>query len=213
MLQTQTVERKTFELLKRLQAESVLQDFHLAGGTALALYLGHRKSVDLDLFPFTSFEHDTLARFLTENFGFEADIVIHNTVKGSIDGVKVDLIAFPYPPLHPIHHEDNVRLYSLEDLAAMKLNAVMRGTRIKDFIDIACLSTKISLVEMLNAYEKRFQQNPVPPLRSLLSFDMINFNESVVSLNGSFEWKLIVERLEDMVRHQERLYSDFPFKV
>lgn len=49
MLHKETVESSTLELLKQLQAESLLQTFNLVGGTALALRLGHRKSIDLDL--------------------------------------------------------------------------------------------------------------------------------------------------------------------
>lgn len=50
MLYTQTVAPETLELLKRLESEPFMDSFSLAGGTALALYLGHRVSVDLDLF-------------------------------------------------------------------------------------------------------------------------------------------------------------------
>ena len=59
MLQTRTVEAKTLQLLKELQAKPYMSDFKLAGGTALSLYIGHRKSIDLDLFvphPFNTSE-------------------------------------------------------------------------------------------------------------------------------------------------------------
>ena len=56
MLQTSTVERSTLQLLKKLMCDEKLSDFILAGGTNLALQIGHRKSIDLDLFTYKEFE-------------------------------------------------------------------------------------------------------------------------------------------------------------
>lgn len=56
MLHTETVAGPTLELLKKLEAEAAMVDFNLAGGTSLALYLGHRISVDLDLFTLKPFD-------------------------------------------------------------------------------------------------------------------------------------------------------------
>ena len=72
MLYTQTVAPRTLELLKKLEAEPSLAAFNLAGGTALALYLGHRKSVDLDLFSPQSFDAKKLA---TLKYGFRTDFM------------------------------------------------------------------------------------------------------------------------------------------
>ena len=71
MLHTETVARSTLELLKMLESESVMSNFNLAGGTSLALYLGHRISVDLDLFTPESFTY-------FDDIDFEEDIVMLN---------------------------------------------------------------------------------------------------------------------------------------
>ena len=64
MLYTRTVEPRTYELLKKLMDLDVLQDFHLVGGTALALQKGHRFSIDLDLFIPFSFDNNLLLKRL-----------------------------------------------------------------------------------------------------------------------------------------------------
>ena len=157
MLQTTTVETRTLELLKQVQSSPELSKFHLAGGTALALYLGHRKSVDLDLFTPYPFDTARLEHFLVTAFGFQGDYSEQNTLKGRISGVKVDCITHPYPLLQKPLEEDGMRLYSQPDIIAMKLAAIAdNGSRLKDFIDIAYLSTRYSFQEMLGFYAQMF---------------------------------------------------------
>lgn len=107
MLYTQTVAPRTLELLKKLESEPSLAAFNLAGGTALALYLGHRKSVDLDLLSPQSFDAKKLEAFLADKYGFRTDFMETDTLKGTIDGVKVDCIAivttiFVLPMKNPV---------------------------------------------------------------------------------------------------------------
>ncbi len=96
MLHTETVARSTLELLKMLESESVMSNFNLAGGTSLALYLGHRISVDLVLFTPESFDAGKLEIFLRDKYGFRTDFMEKNTLKGTIDGVKIDCITHSY---------------------------------------------------------------------------------------------------------------------
>lgn len=89
------------------------------------------------------------------------------------------------------------RLASLEDIAAMKLNAITgNGTRIKDFIDIAYLSSIFSLNQMLDFYYLKYHSNTLIPMKAITYFDDINFNEPLKMLNGKFSWKVIANRLE-----------------
>ena len=140
MLHTQTVAPQTLGLLKQLEAEPRLAAFNLAGGTALALYLGHRVSVDLDLFTPESFDAGELEAFLSQRYGFQTAFRRPDTLKGMIDGVKIDCIAHKYAYLRQPYAESGIRLYSIEDIVAMKLSAIADdGSRLKDFVDIACL--------------------------------------------------------------------------
>jgi hypothetical protein len=184
-------------------------DFHLVGGTALALQIGHRKSIDLDLFTLENFDFENLNRYLKENYGFVDSFFEKNTLKGFIEGIKVDFLTHAYPLVAPVVTENNVRMYAVKDIVAMKLNAIVHnGTRVKDFIDIAWISTIMSLSEMLKAYETKYRVSYIPALKSLLYFDDIDFNEPVQMTNEKFQWKFISKRLEMMSKFPERIFPN-----
>ena len=199
MLHQSTVESKTFELLNRLMIDEMFSNFHLVGGTALALQLGHRKSIDLDLFTTENFNFEDMRKYLKENYEFIDSYFGKNTLKGTIRDVKIDLITHAYRLVAQIVTENNIRMYSVKDIAAMKLNAIVHnGTRVKDFIDVAWLSTMLSLSEMLEAYEIKYQSSYFPALKGLLYFNDIDFNEPIQMINGQFQWEIIKKRLEMM---------------
>ena len=75
MLHQETVERSTLELLVQLQGKDYLQGFYLVGGTALSLLIGHRKSIDLDLFSNFSFEAEDLLEKLSSDFGYHLNFL------------------------------------------------------------------------------------------------------------------------------------------
>lgn len=212
MLQTTTVEERTLELLKQLQSQSELSDFHLAGGTALALYLGHRKSIDLDLFTPYPFDTTRLEHTLVTRFGFQGDYSEQNTLKGRIDDVKIDCITHPYPLLQNPLEEEGIRLYSQPDIIAMKLSAIAdNGSRLKDFIDIAYLSTQYSFQEMLGFYVQKFpNSSPLRPLKGITYFDDIDHEETVVMLESTYSWQKITDRLQAMTAHQSKVFASPP---
>ena len=211
MLHYETITPATRELLNRLMSDNRMQDFALVGGTSLALQLGHRMSVDLDLFTDTDFDAENLKVYLDKTYHFQADFMEHSTVKGEIDGVQIDCIAHCYGWLKPFRMEDNWRLADLEDIAAMKLNAIAgNGTRIKDFIDMAYLSSVFSLQQMLGFYEQKYHSNTLMPLKGLIFFDDINRNEPVHMAGGKpLQWKRIEKRLLMMDRYPERVFEAF----
>ena len=212
MLHTETVARSTLELLKMLESESVMSNFNLAGGTSLALYLGHRISVDLNLFTPESFDAGKLEIFLRDKYGFRTDFMEKNTLKGTIDGVKIDCITHSYGYLEKPYTESDIRLYSMEDIVAMKLSAIAdNGSRLKDFIDIAFLSTRFPFNSMLRLYERKFPgSNLIRPFKAITYFDDIDFEEDIVMLNGKYDWKLIERRLIDMTQIQNKVFESFP---
>ena len=212
MLQTTTVEKRTLELLKQLQSQSEFSNFHLAGGTALALYLGHRKSIDLDLFTPYPFNTARLEHFLVTKFEFQGDYSEQNTLKGRIDEVKIDCITHPYSLLQKPLEEEGIRLYSQPDIIAMKLSAIAdNGSRLKDFIDIAYLSTRYSFQEMLGFYVQKFPtSSPLRPLKGITYFDDIDHEETVVMLEGTYSWQKIADRLQAMTAHQSKVFASPP---
>jgi hypothetical protein len=212
MLHTETVAGPTLELLKKLEAENEMAGFNLAGGTALALYLGHRISVDLDLFTPEPFDTVQLEKFLSDRYGFRTDFMKENTLKGSIEGIKIDCITHSYSYLEKPYTEAGIRLYSMEDIIAMKLSAIAdNGSRLKDFIDIAFLSTRFPFNSMLRMYECKFPKaNVIRPFKAVTYFDDIDFEENIVMLNGKYDWKLIEKRLVDMTKIQDKVFKSFP---
>lgn len=208
MLHKETIDAATLELLKRLMGDERLQGFVLVGGTSLALQIGHRISVDLDLFTEKEFEADELREYLERNYHLQTDYQAFATVKGEIDGVQVDCIAHAYPWLKPFVLEEGVRLASLEDICAMKLNAIAgNGTRIKDFVDVAFLSSMFSLEQMLQFYEEKYHANPLMPLKGIVYFADINKNAPVKMANGKpLDWKSIEKRLLAMEKFPQRVF-------
>ena len=156
MLHLGTIEQKTLELLRRLQSLSIFEHSRLVGGTALALQLGHRKSIDLDMFgsiEATSEEIQDACR----NAG---ELEISKTSKNIniywVDGIKVDCVNYPYEWLEECKVLDGLRLASVNDIAAMKISAIInRGTK-KDFIDLHFLLKEMSLNQILDLYDKKY---------------------------------------------------------
>ena len=208
MLHKETIDAATLELLKRLMGDERLQGFALVGGTSLALQMGHRISVDLDLFTEKEFEADELREYLERYYHLQTDYLAFATVKGEVEGVQVDCIAHAYPWLKPFAVEEGVRLASLEDICAMKLNAIAgNGTRIKDFVDVAHLSSRFSLEQMLKFYEEKYHANPLMPLKGIVYFADINKNAPVKMANGKpLDWKSIEKRLLAMEKFPQKVF-------
>ena len=214
MLRTKTIERTTLELLKKLMQDEKLSDFVLVGGTNLALHIGHRLSIDLDLFTNIPFETDDFVSHLIKEYDIQIERVKEkNTIVGHIAGVKVDMIAHIYPLLQTPFTDEGIRMYSLMDIACMKLVAIAdNGTRLKDFVDIAYLSTKMSLVEMLTGYATKYANtSPIHALKGLSYFEDINFKEQINLCYGKkFNWKKIEQRIRDMIKFETKIFETHP---
>lgn len=208
MLHTETVFPTTLELLKRIMRDKHFEGFCLVGGTSLALQIGHRLSVDLDIFSDFTFDEMRLSQYLQYEYGLELDFINKETVKGEIEGVKIDCIAHTYKWISKFTEFDGIRLASLEDLCAMKLNAIsVSGTRIKDFIDIAYLSNFFSLNQMLGFYRQKYNVNHLVPLKALTFFDEINFEEPIKMIDKKMTWKKIAKRLCDMQKYPDKVFE------
>jgi len=96
MLRKEAVEAGTFRLLRTLMDDTKLSDFVLVGGTALALYVGHRRSIDLDLFTKNPFDESSLGEHIVKRYNFDIKTKFNNTLMGMIDDIKVDFIAHQY---------------------------------------------------------------------------------------------------------------------
>ena len=171
MLQLSTIDTSTLELLKKLMVIEEFVDLRLVGGTALALQIGHRKSIDLDLFGKIDFDNVNTTKVFSN---FDSVIILKkskNINVFSIDNVKVDFVNYSYPWIQDQLLIDEIRMAGVEDIAAMKLAAITgRGNR-KDFIDIYFLLKKYKLSELLDFYmRKYFDGSEYLVLKSLTYF-------------------------------------------
>jgi len=212
MLQPTAVTGRLFELLKTLMADARLRDFHLVGGTALALVLGHRQSIDIDLFSQREFDVEDLRAHLVSTYGYAVTKISNATLIGHVDGIKVDCIRYDYPFINPLEETDSIRMASLADIAAMKLIAASQsGDRLKDFVDLAFLSCKMTLDQMLEAFAKKYAKtDKMVAVRGLTYFNDIDFSVKIDMPIGQFNWQNIAGRLHMMVKYPDRLFPDIP---
>jgi hypothetical protein len=149
-----------------------MKKFSLVGGTNLALRLGHRLSIDLDLFTNEPFEPEFVYRVLESKF--EGTVMASQSDQMLflfIGDLKIDIVQLPYPWLQPYEEEEGIRLASLPDIAAMKLSAVARRGVKKDFWDIAALLDHYSLEDMIEFYKEKYTSRDIfHLLRSLVYF-------------------------------------------
>ena len=156
MLQYQTIDPATLQLLRDLQSLELLKGCRLVGGTALALQLGHRKSVDLDLFGTFQETSDEILDVLQENHSVTIVKESKNIHIYVIDGVKVDIVNYQYGWIDSPIVEGDIYLAGIKDIAAMKVAAIIgRGTK-KDFIDLYFLLKQYSLKDILVFYLQKY---------------------------------------------------------
>ena len=142
-------------MLRRLMEEELLAPFQLVGGTALALRFGHRVSVDIDLFSGQAFDVAPIADLLRTNYSIRSLETATNTIRGTVAGIKLDIISHRYPAVGAPVSIDGIRMASLEDIAAMKLNAIANRGSKKDFWDYAELLNRFSRDEMLLFFSEK----------------------------------------------------------
>lgn len=214
MLHENTVEQQTLEILKRLMQDSLLDEFVLVGGTALSLMIGHRKSIDLDFFTKNQFDASTLREELRAKYRFEVDFFQMNTLKGTINDVAVDFLRHNYPDLESQVIFDGIRMASLRDIAAMKVNAILNsGSRIKDFIDVAYLGRYLTMNEMVSSYTQKYPGlNEMMILKALLYFDDVDYSTEIVLLgNNDFSFARIKSLIQKMINHPNETLQNKDF--
>lgn len=170
MLQYRAVYPATLELLKQLMRLPSLRDYYLVGGTALALHLGHRISVDLDLFSLHVLDRELILKEIQEIAEIES---VHPEILTlTVQGVKVDILQYPYPMISSPLEEDGIRLLAVEDIIPMKLSAIANRGAKKDFFDIAVLLESYPLPEMLSLFQQKFPKiSTFHVVKSLTYFD------------------------------------------
>lgn len=159
----------TLKTLLGLRDAGLLRNFYLAGGTGLALQVGHRVSVDLDLFtaePSTEIPTEDIYAQCAKYFkhaGVEIKLQSSDQLWLVINGVEVTFLAYPYGHKYPLLKEDGIPLADARDIAFQKALAIGRRNHARDYVDLAWMLRKGSLTlddiikgasELFNAKEE-----------------------------------------------------------
>ena len=194
MLHTDCVPVAVLRMLEQLGEDPAMSGFFLAGGTSLALRFGHRVSVDLDFFTADEFDSGQLADALTPLGGRVVNRAA-NSLTLELEGVKVDVLRHAYPALGPVEKMGGVRLASVRDVAAMKLNAIVgRGAK-KDFYDVVRLLEEFELATLLGFFEEKYPTTErFVVLKSLGWFEDADGEPAVESTQG-LSWDEVKGRL------------------
>ena len=205
LFEESVLEPETRRILKQLGGLlcGTEREFSLVGGTALAIQLGHRRSIDLDFFCPAPFEPDPLVQVLLNAFDDDKTVVIAaqaNTLNLSVSGVKVDLITYAYDRLETPIQADGYTMLGLPDIAAMKLSAVCNRGSKKDFFDIAQLLGHYELPELFGFYRRKFKSHDTfHLLRSLTYFDDAEDEPDPITLKGQ-TWESVKLCMAEAVR-------------
>ncbi len=199
MLHIKTIDPVALGLLKNIQVNAHFSNTRLAGGTALALQIGHRTSIDLDIFGHVGLEPMEIQQELTSYGRVSVRSSTRRIQRLDISNIHVDIVDYGYPWLDNPLTLSGVRLASCRDIAAMKLAAVTnRGTR-KDFVDIAFLLEHFTLPEMLAFYDRKFTDGSrFAVLKSLVYFADAE-DDPLPNMLVPFNWKAAKKHITEAV--------------
>jgi len=189
-LRQEVLGRSQRSLLKTLSPLVRDHDFYLAGGTGLALQLGHRRSVDFDWFRGQPIE-DPLrlaAELQSPALRLTIDRVERGTLHGSARSVRVSFLEYGYPLVMPLVEVSGLRLAAPEDIAAMKLAAVAQRGSKKDFVDIFALGQRFALADMLGFYRAKYGLKDVGHVLVALSYFDDADRERLPTLLRRWDW-------------------------
>lgn len=200
--------------LDKLKGVSVLQSAYLAGGTALALHLGHRYSYDLDFFTTKRFDEKVLTQELGETLSdFRLERQEWRTILGYVGDMRFSIFYYKYPLLFPTHNFSSISIADVKDIAPMKIAAIADRNTKRDFIDlyfILAVQKILTLEETLELYEKKFQklaQNKVHILKSLVYFDDAE-KDAMPQMIQKVQWESVKQFfLEEQKSLSKKLFS------
>ena len=203
MLHPETVEPRAFSVLKQLMEIPELKDFSLVGGTALSFCYGHRKSVDLDLFSNKPFENSIIIEALMEEFQdkfIKEEKAPKFGIFGFIDEIKIDMVRHPHPLIRPELIMDGIKMFSTEDIIAMKVQAVLGRGKKKDFWDIAELLNHYSISDFIKFHSEKYasQNLLITVPQAITYFADAEESEDPVSLKRQ-TWETVKEFISSKV--------------
>ena len=206
-----TVSGNLFEILKQLMQMEEFNPFRLVGGTALSLQLGHRISADIDLFTdaeYNSVDFTYLDNLLEKTFPYTEMLYFGNTGFGKSyyignnrnEAVKLDLF-YTDTFIRPMVETEYIRMASIEEIAAMKMEIIGNEGRKKDFWDIHEILDVLSLEKILDLHAERYPYSHSKDVlkNKLVDFQFADDDLMPICLKGKY-WELIKEDLKDIIQ-------------
>lgn len=210
MLYYNTVNNLLKNTLSKLMDVSIFDGFRLVGGTALSLQIGHRESIDIDLFSdasYGSIDFKEIDTYLDKNFEYCDTLNIIPALGKSYfigedktKNVKLDLY-YTDSYIQPYIKIDNIRMASVEEIIAMKVDVIQRGGRKKDFWDLHELLNAYSINQMLDLHKQRYPYSHDTDLiiQNFTRFEQADNDFDPVCLKGKY-WEFIKEDFEIVVK-------------
>lgn len=198
-MHSETLNKETDVVLGLLK-DSV-SGFYLAGGTALALELGHRISIDLDFFSTDNFSTKEIADKIKTKGRLEISSKDDGTLNGSLDGVKISFFKYPHKLLFKTKEYHGVALADERDIAAMKILAISERGSKKDFIDLFVILRIYSLNDILAFFNEKYKDynyNMLHILKSLIYFSDADLDPEPVYIN-LINWSEAKEVIKNVV--------------
>jgi len=143
-------------------------EFYLAGGTALALQIGHRISIDFDLFGESFIPDELLSKVRRIFKGFKVRVIVNHSeqLTVTINGINISFIRYPFPVILKLIQYQGVKILPVLEIAAMKAYALGRRATFKDYVDLYFIlkEKRIRLKEIINLCEKKYKDEFDPRL-------------------------------------------------
>lgn len=202
-MHSEVLTERTKNTLALLGKEKNLKNAYLAGGSALALHLGHRLSFDLDFFTEIKFDRKIVIQQL-ESLGLAVEREAWGTILGKLGDIKFSLFYYKYPLVDKTLDFCGINIASIKDIAAMKIDAISsRGTK-RDFTDIYfIIKNNLSLSELLKFYDQKYRKlegNRYHIIKSLQYFADADKEEDPKMLVGDYSWGEVKKVLQEEIK-------------
>ncbi|MDI6034791.1 nucleotidyl transferase AbiEii/AbiGii toxin family protein [Flavobacterium sp. LB2P84] len=209
MLHYNTVNDLLKNGLLQLMQSHVFNDFRLVGGTALSLQIGHRESIDIDLFSdseYGTLDFNAIENYLKENFQY---VDFLNTIpamgksyfigENKENTIKLD-VYYTDTYIQPYIEVDGIRMATIEEIIAMKIDVVQRGGRKKDFWDLHDLLESYDISQMLDLHKQRYPYTHDRELiiQNFTSFQHADLDFNPICFKGKY-WEFIKEDFEEII--------------
>ena len=205
-----------WNILCKIQNNSLFSDYNLVGGTALSLHIGHRISEDLDLFTEKELHKEKILDFINRTITKDTKII---NSEGSIfqillnNNLKIDFVHYPHKLLDPlITSSEGVRIVGKNDISAMKMSATgTRGNEAKDYVDLYYLLKEFKIDTIINNFKKKYQTHDILHYqRSMIYFDDVPENswKSIKMIKDTLSVNDIKSTLKKAVIEYEKIIKN-----